>query len=120
MSKYPYNSIREVIEAFMPYNFNEELVKSVVQECGQFLLGKKGYNPQIIKHLSMEFVISTDNTYVGVFGNNLMSTLWIIDVFPPEPQKYISETMCIFQDKKYIYDPSKKTVKISKWRTKKS
>lgn len=119
MSEYPHNSIREVFESFLIFDFTEELLTEIVNECGRFLVVKKGIKPNIVENLSVEFLISSDFSLIEVFGGNLMSTLWIINIFPPDPEKYIKQHECIFQDKQYIYNPSKKTLKIKKCSRKK-
>jgi len=118
MSEYPYSSIQEILESFLIQDFTEERLREIVNECGRFLITQKEIRPEIVEKLSMEFLISSDYSLVEIFGGNLMSALWIINVFPPNPEKYLKKHVCIFQDKNYIYNPSKKTLKITKCRKK--
>jgi len=111
-----YGKLNDIFEKYLIYNFDEKLVNYLIEECGSFL-HSKNISPNIIKHFTVEFEIKGDNSYVGLRGGNLMSTLWLIDVYPTNPEKFIKENTCVFQGKKYIYDPRDKTLKIKKYAT---
>ena len=112
-----YEKIGDIIERYAIYDFDQRLINHLMNECCYFLADKK-INPNIFKHFTIEFDIKSDQTYVDIRGGNLMSALWLINVFPPSPEKFISENVCIFDGKKYIYDPRGKSLKIRKYATK--
>lgn len=112
-----YESISDIIERYLIYNFDQNTINEIVVECGLFLKNK-GIHNDILNYFAAEFEVSYDGSCVRIFGRNLMSSLWIINVYPKNPEKYIIENECIFQDKKYIYEPRKKTLKIKEWKKK--
>ncbi len=114
-----HESIQSILEGYLIYPFDQELTNQIAQECGQFLIDVAGVNENVVKYCSIEFEVSSDQSCIHVFGGNLITCLWIIDIFPKNPEKYISGKEYIFQDKKYIYEPFKKILKVKKWRNKK-
>lgn len=112
-----YEKLSDIFERHLIYNFDVNMVNFLMGECCQFLQSKEiHYNHY--RHFLVEFDIKGDNSYVALKGANLMSTLWLIDVYPPNPEKFIIENTCIFDGKKYIYDPRGKSLKIVKYATK--
>lgn len=106
-----YEKLSDIFERYAIYDFDQKLIDYLIGECANFLHAKN-IHPQTIKFFSIEFEVSMDQSFVQIRGGNLLASMWLINVFPPAPEKYIVENTCIFQNKKYIYDPTKKTIKI--------
>lgn len=106
-----YTKLSDIFEKYAIYNFDQQLINFLVNECAAFL-SNRGIDDKTIRHFSVEFEVSVDQSYVGIRGGNLMASLWLVDVFPPTPQKYIVTNTCIFDKKKYIYDPRSKELTI--------
>lgn len=110
---YNYEKLGDIFERYAIYDFDEKLMNFITIECANFLAAK-GINPNTIKFFAIEYEVFSDQSFVSIKGGNLMASLWIIDIYPPIPEKYILENTCIFEEKKYIYDPTNKSLKISK------
>lgn len=108
-----YEKLSDIFEHYAIYDFDQKLINFLIGECANFL-GAKGINPNTIKFFSIEFEVSLDQSFVGIKGGNLMASLWLSDIYPPAPEKYIVGNSCIFDKKKYIYDPTNKSLKIRK------
>lgn len=106
-----YEKLSDIFECYAVYDFDQQLIDFLIGECANFLHAK-GIPQNIIKFFSIEFEVSMDQSFVGIKGGNLMASLWLIDIYPSSPEKYIVENTCIFDKKKYIYDPTTKSIKI--------
>jgi len=114
-----YTKIADIFERYAIYNFDQKLIDFLIGECANFLYSK-GIDPNAIKYFSIEFEVASDNSFVQIRGGNLMASLWLINVFPPNPEKYITERLCFFENKNYIYEPKNKSLKIKKHGDKRS
>lgn len=108
-----YTKLGDIFESYAMYDVDQNLVTHLINECANFLHYIDVDN-EAIPYFSLEVLVSQDQSFIDINGGNLMSTLWLIDVFPPNPKKYITEKVCIFENKEYIYDPSRKSLKIKK------
>lgn len=109
------NCIHDIFKAYLPYPINQQLSDVIMHDCANFLV-TKNIDPQTIKNnFSLEFTVSPDQSFVEIKGSNLLSTLWIIDVFPEVPENYILKNVCDFKGKKYIYEPKTKSLKIREY-----
>jgi hypothetical protein len=108
-----YTKISDIFEQYVQYNFDQKLIDFLIGECANFLYSK-GIDRNVIKYFSLEFEVSVDNSFVQIRGGNLMASLWLINVFPPYPEKYIEGKLCFFENKNYIYEPKNKSLKIKK------
>lgn len=108
-----FTKLGDVFERYAIYDFDQKLIDFLIVECANFLFSRNLKN-DIIRHFTVEFDIKKDQSYVNIKGGNLISCLWLIDVYPPNPEKYIRENVCSFEGKNYIYDPQVKSLKIGK------
>jgi len=109
-----YTKLADIFERYAAYDFDQKLINFLLGECANFLYAR-GLTQDVVKYLSIEFEVSSDQSFVGIRGGNLMASMWLCDIFPPNPEKYIIENVCIFQKKKYIYDPNNKSLKIKNY-----
>ncbi len=87
------NSISEIFELYLFYDLTQELVNGIANECGKFLMEKKEITPEVANYLSFQFIFqNNDPNDISVLGNNLLSSLWIIGVYPPKPELLIDKT----------------------------
>jgi hypothetical protein len=106
------NSLHDIITGYLPYPINQQLTDVIMHDCANFLV-TKNIDPTTIKNnFSVEFTVSADQSFIEIKGTNLISTLWLIDVFPETPENYILKNVCDFKGKKYIYEPKSKSLKI--------
>jgi hypothetical protein len=109
-----HDSIRDILETYLPFNFNDKsIITAIMNDCG-FFLRNKNINEDLLKYFFLEFNLKNDQTLIEMYGGNLISSLWLIDVFPPNPQKFISETVFNSGKLTYIYNSKNKTLKITK------
>jgi hypothetical protein len=94
-----YEKLSDIFETHLRFQFDQKMVNFLMGECCQFLKGKR-IDPKFFPHFILEFDIKSDDSYVGVMGANLLSNLWLINVFPPNPEKFIDNNVCIFDGKK--------------------
>ncbi len=107
-----YNTIRDILEVYMPFDFtNQMTIGAIMSDCG-VLLKTKNVKEETLRNFLLEFSVSESQGLIEVKGGNLISTLWLINVFPPNPQNLISETIFSSGDLTYIYKSKDKSLKI--------
>lgn len=107
------NSIQDILISYIQYDFTQVITNSIAVDCANFLVTKNIDSDLIKRNFIIEFKIANDHSSVEVRGGNLLSTLWIIGIYPDNPQKYIYHNTCSFQGKNYIYDPKSKSLEIT-------
>jgi hypothetical protein len=95
------NSLRDILELYLPYDFNQELVNAIALLCGKFLFERKAISAELVNYFSLQFKVSEDRTCIIVRGNNLLSSLWLIGVYPPNPEYFVEKT--IYKNSDFIY-----------------
>lgn len=86
------NSINDIFEVYLFFDFTQELVNAIALQCGKFLFERKGISAELVNYFGFHFNISPDCTCIIVRGNNLLSSLWLIGVYPTNPENLIDKT----------------------------
>jgi hypothetical protein len=89
------NSLSDVFELYLFQELTQDVVNGIASDCGKFLHEKKNIHSDVLNHFSIQFTFDNDKTCIHVQGNNLLSSLWIIGVYPPNPKRLIN---------KYVYE----------------
>jgi hypothetical protein len=105
------DNIADILEGFLFKEFNQASVNDVARRCGDFLLTEKGVHPEILKKFGIYFRMDSDEV-IQCFGINLVSSLCIIDVFPPNHEDYLDKDSIEFEGKFYQYNAKTKRLKI--------
>jgi hypothetical protein len=95
-------TIRDIAEIYIFFPISQQLVDSFIAECAKFLHIQKGIDVKLIeKNFKIKFFFSNDQSYIELKGNNLLSSLWIIDVFPKNPERL--SDCSIYQNGDFVY-----------------
>jgi hypothetical protein len=95
------NSIIDVFELYLFFDLSQELVNTIRLEAGKFLLYKKNVNQQLIENqFNLMFFLNSDHS-ISVYGINLLSSLWIIGVYPENPENLINKT--VYDNGDFVY-----------------
>jgi hypothetical protein len=106
------NSLNDIITLYLFFDFTQEVVNNIAIECGKFLNEKKDVSAEMVNQLSMQFSFSEDGSVIHVYGNNLLSSLWLIGVYPNKPEKLIDKTEYKNGDFKYKFYTQNKNLSI--------
>jgi hypothetical protein len=106
--------INDILVSYLIYDFTQELVDIIIFECGKFLISKKYFTKEMLDNFSVSFLISSDGSSINIYGNNLLSSLWIIDVFPKNFKFLIDKTIYEDSDFKYKFYTKNKNLEITK------
>lgn len=109
------STIHKILIDYLRFDFTQPVTNSIAIDCANFLASKNISSDLIKENFIIEFKIANDQSSIEIRGGNLISSLWIIGVYPENPEKYISNNTCRFQGKKYIYDPFSKSLNISEY-----
>lgn len=106
------NSINDIFTLYLFFDLTQEAVNNMATECGKFLFEKKGVPANLVSQLSMQFTFSKDRTHIIVLGNNLLSSLWIIGVYPENPETLVGKTQYKNGDFNYRFYTKNKNLTI--------
>jgi len=87
-----FNTISDVFEYYLTNELTQELANVISFECGKFLVNSKGISPKLVeREFGILFNFNTDKDLIFALGKNLLSSLWIIGVYPANPQKLVNK-----------------------------
>ncbi len=92
--------IRDIFEVCLFREIDQQLIDYIAIECGNFLL-KKGISPDLINKNFSFFLKFEEKEGILLLGANLLSSLWIIDVYPDNPEKLIN--CSTYNDGDFVY-----------------
>ncbi len=97
------NSLNDIFELYLHYEIDDNIVNSIFKECAFFLNKDKNVSFDFLeKNFGIFFEASEDRTLIFVKGKNLISSLWIIGVYPKNPESLIDQT--IYEDGDFKYE----------------
>ena len=108
------NSLSDIFEVYLFLDLTQDVLNGIASECGNFLHEKKNIPYNILNHFSMQFTFDNDKTCIYVQGNNLLSSLWIIGVYPPNPKQLIDKNVYEKGDFVYKFYTENKNLSITK------
>ena len=98
------NSLNDIFELYLQYQIDNNVVNAIINECAFFLNREKKISLDFLeKHFSIYFEVNADQSLIFVKGNNLVSSLWIIGVYPDRPESLIDQTVYTHGDFKYEF-----------------
>lgn len=98
------NSLNDVFELYLHYEIDNNVVNAVINQCVSFLNRKKNIPLDFLEnHFSIYYEANGDQSLIFVKGNNLISSLWIIGVYPDNPESLIDQTVYTHGDFKYKF-----------------
>lgn len=111
-------SISEIFELYLFFDINQEIVNKIIYQSAVFLHQIKEIDPQLLeKNFNMIFDFRKKGTYISVSGINLISSLWIIGVYPENPKKLINKTVYKNGDFTYRFNTKTKNLVLTKKKT---
>lgn len=105
--------ISDIFEICLLKEINQQLIDTIALECGNFLL-KKGISADLINKNFSFFLKFDEKNGILLLGANLLSSLWIIDVFPENPEKLINSSEYRNGDFVYKFYTKNKNLSITK------
>jgi len=113
-------SITDIFEIFLMSITTQEVVNDMAFECANFLFIKKQIDQDlIIKHFNFSFFLKEPD-HILVQSMNLLSSLWIIGIYPKNPEKYINKTLYKEGDFTYKFLRKNNTLTITKKKCRKT
>jgi len=58
----------------------------------------------------LDFQIKGKDGYYKVVGNNIVSALWLLGIFPPNPRQVIKTNEFVLENIKYRFNPKTKKI----------
>lgn len=112
------NSISDIFQLYLYHDITQEAINNIAVECGNFLYLKKEIPADIVRDVFSFTFNFTDNDHILVLGSNLLSSLWIIGVYPENPEKLINKTLYNDGDFNYRFYTKNKNLSITKTKLK--
>lgn len=112
-------TLAEVFELYLPYQFDQDLVDQLFNSSCDFLRNKKDMPEELV--VNFGFVVSFiggDPTAIQISGINLLSALWLSNVYPPNPHELLTETE--YNEGDFVYKFYTKNKNLSIKKTKKN
>lgn len=107
-------SISQIFEIYLPFPITQNIVDNMALECANFLHKKMKINQDlIIKEFNFTFTFKEPDLIL-VNGSNLLSSLWIVGVFPENPENLINQTTYIDGDFTYKFSTKNKNLAVTK------
>lgn len=95
-------SISKIFELYLFFNLTQELVNAITYQSGIFLHQIKGIDANLLEeNFNMAFDYKSCGSYIAVKGMNLLSSLWIIGVYPENPELLVNKT--VYNDGEFTY-----------------
>ena len=66
----------------------------------------------------LDFEITNKNNYFKIIGNNSITAIWLLGIFPPNPRQVLDTNVYVFKNIKYVYN--EKTRKLTYKKIKKN
>jgi hypothetical protein len=109
------NSISDILNIYLFFDLTQELVNAISQQTAVFLLRFKGIDASLIEqHYKISFTCSRDKSLVNAIGLNLLSSLWIIGVYPNNPETLVDKVVYIDGDFIYRFYTENQNLSITK------
>lgn len=109
------SSISNILEIYLPFTLSQPLVDTITQQSALFLYNIKGINFELIEQqFKMIFDLNPKNEIIRIFGFNLLSSLWIIGVYPENPKNLVDKLVYIDSDFTYRFYTKNKNLRITK------
>jgi len=113
--KREYNAITDIFEQYFQNELTQELANVISFEAGKFLVQSKGINPKLIeREFGILFNFNKEKDFIFALGKNLLSSLWIIGVYPDHPEKLANKDVYSNSDFVYKFYTENKNLVIEK------
>lgn len=110
-------SISQIFEIYLQFTITQAIVDNIAIECANFLFHKMKQDQNLIlKQFNFTFNFKEPD-YILVNGSNLLSSLWIIGVFPENPENLINKTTYVDSDFTYKFYTKNKNLIVTKTKT---
>lgn len=111
-------SITDIFEIYLRLTITQPVIDNIAIECANFLFKEMGIDQELIlKEFNFTFSFK-DRDCIFVSGTNLLSSLWIIGVFPENPENLVNKN--IYQNSGFTYKFSTKNKNLAVTKTKKN
>lgn len=108
-------SISDILNIYLFFELTQEVVNIVSQQSGLFLHHFKGIDPRLIEeNFNLTFTTNKDNTLINLYGINLLSSLWIIGIYPDNPETLVGKEVYKQGDFIYRFYTENKNLSITK------
>lgn len=95
-------SISKIFELYLFFDLTQELVNAITYQSSIFLHQVKGIDAYLLEdNFNMTFNYKSSGTYIAVKGLNLLSSLWIIGVYPENPEQLVNKL--VYNDGEFTY-----------------
>ncbi len=108
----PYNSISDIFVDYLFHDFSDpDIREQILIDCYEFLV-KKIKNNDDYKLFNVDMKFDKEGDVFTLKGNNLISSLWLIGVYPKNPSE-LKDSVTYSENKiSYIYNPKNKNLTI--------
>lgn len=108
----PYNDIGEIFIDYIFHDFkNPEIQEQILMDCYAFLMPRmKNIDDYQLFNIDMKF--DKEGDLLTLKGNNLISSLWLIGVYPKNPSELKNSLTYKYNNISYIYNPKNKKLTI--------
>lgn len=108
-------SISKIFELYLFFELTQALVNVITYQSGIFLHQIKGIDPLLVEeNFNMIFDYRSGGDYIAVKGINLLSSLWIIGVYPKNPEQLVDKTVYDDGDFSYRFYTKNKNLVVTK------
>lgn len=98
------SSLNDIFELYLHYQIDNNLVNAIINESVSFLNREKKISFDFLENnFGIFFEASEDQSLIFVKGKNLISSLWIIGVYPDHPERLIDQLVYTDGDFKYEF-----------------
>jgi hypothetical protein len=95
-------SISDILNIYLFFELTQEVVNTISQQSGLFLHHFKEIDATLIEeNFNLTFTSNKDKTLINVYGINLLSSLWIIGIYPDKPETLVGKE--VYQNGDFIY-----------------
>lgn len=107
-----YKSISDIVAKYLIFDLRKPEIQSILQnECGVFLSSKLE-DPDDIQYLRVDFKFDKKGDMLTIIGGNLLSTLWLLGIYPPLPKRLKDKDIYTTKTKEYSFNSKTKKLTI--------
>lgn len=108
-------SVSDILNIYLFFDLTQELVNAISQQTAVFLHRNKGIDAALIEqNYNLTFTCNQDKSLINVYGINLLSSLWIIGIYPDNPETLIGKLVYEHGDFTYRFYTENQNLSITK------